>query len=102
MRCGGFFFGRCGGRQTPGDIDWRLDVKKPLSISASGFFVLTELLQLDFFVFHMLASFRIKFHDQHFVGRGFLVLGGRVKVTGAGSGFQLDFLACAFSHDRSP
>ena len=61
-----------------------------------------ELLQLDLFVFHVLACLRIKFHDQHFVGRGFLVLGGRVKVTGAGSGFQLDFLACAFSHDRSP
>ena len=43
-----------------------------------------ELLKLDFFVFHMLASLRIKFHDQHFVGRGFFVFGGRVKMTGAG------------------
>jgi hypothetical protein len=62
----------------------KLDVKKPLSIAASGFLALAELLQLDFFVFHMLASFWIKFHDQHFVGRGLLVLGGRVKVTCAG------------------
>jgi hypothetical protein len=85
MRCGGFFFGRREGQQAPGEINWKLDLKKPLSIAASGFFVLTELLQLDFFVFHMLASFRIKFHDQHFVGRGFLVFGGRVKVTCAGS-----------------
>jgi hypothetical protein len=61
-----------------------------------------ELLQLDLFVFHVLTCLGIKFHDQHFVGRGFLVLGGRVKVTGAGSGFQLDFLASAFSHVRSP
>jgi hypothetical protein len=37
MRCGGFFFGWFEGRQTPGEIDWRLDVKKPLSIAASGF-----------------------------------------------------------------
>jgi hypothetical protein len=59
-------------------------VKKPLRIAASGFFFQVELLQLDFFVFHMLACFWIKLHDQHFVGRGFLVFGGRVKVTGAG------------------
>ena len=44
-----------------------------------------ELLQLDLFVFHVLTCLRIKFHDQHFVGRGFLVFGGRVKVTSAGS-----------------
>jgi hypothetical protein len=61
-----------------------------------------NLLQFDFFVFHVFSCFWIKFHDQHFVGRGFLVFGGRVKVTRAGSGLQLDFFACAFSHDGSP
>jgi hypothetical protein len=43
-----------------------------------------ELLQLGFFVFHMLASFGIKFHDRHFLGHGFFVFAGRVEVTGAG------------------
>ena len=64
--------------------------KKPTEASV-GFFVVPEgtkvvkptLLQLDFFVFHMLACFRIKFHDQHFFRRGFFVFVGRVKVTGA-------------------
>lgn len=60
------------------------------------------LFQLDFFVFHVLACLGIKLHDQHLVGRGFLVLGGRVEVTGAGGGFQLDFFACAFCHDGAP
>ena len=46
---------------------------------------MTELLQLDFFVFHMLASLGIKFHDRHFFGHGFLVFAGGVEVTGAGS-----------------
>jgi hypothetical protein len=90
MRCGGFFFDRCKGQRSQGVIDWELDEiktgrKKAAKHCCQRLFVLTELLQLDFFVFHVLASFRIKFHDQHFVGRGFLVFGGRVKVTGAGS-----------------
>jgi hypothetical protein len=45
----------------------------------------TELFQFDFFVFHVLACLGIKFHDQHFVRRGFLVFGGRVEMTRAGS-----------------
>jgi hypothetical protein len=40
-----------------------------------------ELLQFDFLVFNVLAHFGIKFHDQHFVRCGFLVLGGRVEMT---------------------
>ena len=60
-----------------------------------------ELLQFGFLVFNVLASFGIKFHDQHFLGHGFLVFVGRVKVTGASCRFQLDFFASAFGcHDR--
>jgi hypothetical protein len=46
MRCGGFLFGRCEGRQAPGGVAWKLNrnAKKPLRIAASGFYVLTELL----------------------------------------------------------
>jgi hypothetical protein len=59
-----------------------------------------KLLQLGFFVFHVLASFGIKLHDRHFLGHGFLVFAGRVEVTGACAGFQLDFFASAFGcHD---
>jgi hypothetical protein len=86
----------------------RADIKKT-HCDAAGFFGNAgrrrnqmNLLQFDFFVFHVFSCFWIKFHDQHFVGRGFLVFGGRVKVTRAGSGLQLDFFACAFSHDGSP
>jgi hypothetical protein len=64
--------------------------------------VRSYLFQLDFLVLDMLACLGIKLHDQHLVGRGFLVLGGRVEVTGAGGGFQLDFFACAFCHDGAP
>jgi hypothetical protein len=55
-----------------------------------------DLLQLDFFVVHVLASFGIKFLDQHFLGRGLLVFGGGVEVAGTRSGFQLDLFASAF------
>jgi hypothetical protein len=62
-----------------------------------------ELLQLDFLVFHMLASLGIKLHDQHFLGHGFLVFGGGVEVAGTRSGFQLDLFASAFAcHGVSP
>jgi hypothetical protein len=44
----------------------------------------------------MLASFGIKFLDQHFLGHGFFVLAGGVEVTGTRCGFQLDFFASAF------
>ena len=60
-----------------------------------------ELLQFGFLVFNVLASFGIKFHDQHFLGHCFLVFAGRVEVTCAGCRFQLDFFASAFGrHDR--
>jgi hypothetical protein len=62
----------------------------------------TELLQLDFLVFHMLACLGIKFHDQHFFRCGLLVLVGRVEVTGSSRRLQLDFFASAFSHGGSP
>jgi hypothetical protein len=55
-----------------------------------------ELLQLDFLVCNVLASFGVELHDRHFLGHGFLVFAGRVKVTSASCGFQLDFFASAF------
>jgi hypothetical protein len=62
-----------------------------------------ELLQFDFFVFHVLASFGIKLHDQHFLGHGFFVFAGRIEMTRASCGFQLDFFASAFgSHVLTP
>src|SRR5690606_10616317 len=50
--------------------------------------------------FHMLASDGIKLLDQHLLGHVALVLRGGVEMTGAGSGFQLDLFADAFSHDE--
>jgi len=62
-----------------------------------------ELLQFDFFVFDVLASFWVELHDRHFLGHCFLVLAGRVKVTSASCRFQLDFFASAFAcHDGAP
>jgi len=59
-----------------------------------------KLLQLGFFVFHVLASFGIKLHDRDFLGHGFLVFAGRIEVTRTGAGFQLYFFASAFGcHD---
>ena len=43
-----------------------------------------RLFEFDFFVFDMLASFGIEFHDRHFLGHGFFVFAGRVEMTGAG------------------
>jgi hypothetical protein len=81
------------------------DVKKPPGIAAGRFLeeMQPELLQLHFLVFHMLASFWIKFHDQHFLGHGLLVLCRRVEVASTRSGFQLDLVASAFAcHGVSP
>jgi hypothetical protein len=77
------------------------ETKKP---AAAGFLLgQTELLQFDFLVLNVLASFWIKFHDQHFLGHCFLVLCGRVKVTSTSCRFQLDFFASAFAcHDGAP
>ena len=44
-----------------------------------------QLFEFDFFVFDMLASFGVEFHDRHFFGHGFFVFAGRVEMTGAGS-----------------
>jgi hypothetical protein len=75
--------------------------KKPAS---AGFLLgQAELLQFDFLVLNVLASFWIKLHDQHFLGHCFLVLGGRVEVTSTSCRFQLDFFASAFAcHDGAP
>jgi hypothetical protein len=90
------------GPQTTTALQLPITHKKTRRYRAGSSKDKAELLELDLFVFHVLACFGIKFHDQHFVGRGFLVFGGRVEMTRAGSRFQLDFFACAFSHDRSP
>jgi hypothetical protein len=59
-----------------------------------------NLLQLRFFVIHVLAGFGVKLFDQEFFGHGLLVFAGGVEVTRACCGFQLDFFACAFAcHD---
>jgi hypothetical protein len=52
-----------------------------------------RLLQLRFFVQHMLACFGIEFHDLHFVRHGFFVLAGGVEMTRACSRFEFDFVA---------
>jgi hypothetical protein len=79
------------------------DVKKPAKKRAFLQEAEPELLQLHFLVVHMLASFGIKFLDQHLLGHGFLVLAGRVKVTSTCCRFQLDFFASAFGcHGATP
>jgi hypothetical protein len=60
------------------------------------------LFQLHFLVIDMLASFGIKFLDQHFLRHGFLVFARGVEMPSSGCGFQLDFFASAFGcHDAS-
>lgn len=58
-----------------------------------------DLLQLCLFVHHMLASFGIKFHDLHFLWHGAFVFAGGVKMTGASTGFEFDFIAHDFSFE---
>jgi len=41
----------------------------------------------------MLANHRIKFLDLHFFWHGALVLAGRVVMTSASAGYELDFLS---------
>jgi hypothetical protein len=84
------------GRKAKQVIFKFLPNKKP---ARGGFFVArlkAESLQLDFLVFNVLASFGVELHDRHFLGHGFLVFAGRVEVTSASCGFQLDFFASAF------
>jgi hypothetical protein len=65
----------------PGGFDfWKLGQLEPL-------------LDLGFFVRHVLADHRIEFLRFQFVRVQALIFGGRVVVTGAGRGNQLDFVA---------
>ena len=75
-----------------------------LDLHPGGFFKNeTELFEFHFLVLDMLASFGIKFHDQHLLGHRLLVLGRGVEMTRACSRFQLDFVASAFAcHGGSP
>jgi len=54
-----------------------------------------DLLNLGFFVDHVLAGNRIEFLDLELVRGGALVLVGRVEMAGAGRRFEFDF----FTHD---
>ena len=60
------------------------------------------LLDLGFFVHHMLPSFGIKFFDLHLLRHGFLVFGGGVEVPGSSRGLQFDLFATALCHGGSP
>jgi hypothetical protein len=51
------------------------------------------LLDLGFFVRHMLAGDRIKLLDFHLFGLGPLVFGRGVKMTGTGGRFKFDLVA---------
>jgi hypothetical protein len=95
---GGFFFVRPAWAQCT-----KVSRKKTRRLSRAGFLQEgTELLQFDFLVLDMLASFGVELHDQHLFRRCLFVLARGVKVTGARSGLQLDFFASAFSHGGAP
>jgi hypothetical protein len=69
----------------------------------NGFFAgLKALLQLDFLVQHMLARFRIEFHEFEFFWRGAFVLAGGVKVSSTCGGLQFDLFADFASHFLTP
>jgi hypothetical protein len=53
----------------------------------------SKLLNLCFFVDHMLANDRIKLLDLHLVGHGSLVFGRCVEMTCAGRGHQLNLIS---------
>jgi hypothetical protein len=53
------------------------------------------LLELDFFIRHVLASDRVVFLERQLVGRIFLVFESRVEMSRTSGGFQFDF----FTHD---
>jgi hypothetical protein len=55
-----------------------------------------RLLDLGFFIDHVLADNRIKLLDLKLFWLGTLVLGGGVKVASAGAGLKLDFV----THDE--
>jgi hypothetical protein len=96
-----FFLGECPDAKRTGAHGtrdgWGISGnKKP---AKGGFFEEVQvegLLQLDFFVLNVLASFGVELHDRHLLGHCFLVLAGRVEVTSTSCGFQLDFFASAF------
>jgi hypothetical protein len=55
-----------------------------------------QLLDLGFFVNHVLANNWIKLFDLKFLGLGTLVFGRSIEVAGTGAGLQLDFV----THDE--
>jgi hypothetical protein len=59
------------------------------------------LLQLGFFVSHMLTRDGIELHDLHLLGHGLLVLGRGVEVTRTGARLELDLVSFA-CHGRFP
>ncbi|KGS19817.1 hypothetical protein X962_5761 [Burkholderia pseudomallei MSHR7343] len=79
-----------------------------LSPAFAGLFVIVrlvetgELLDLGFLVRHVLAGDGIELHDLHLFRHVALVLRGRIEVTRASGGLELDFVACAFRHVRAP
>ena len=51
-----------------------------------------QLLDLRFFVHHMLAYDWVVFFHFHFTGGVLFIFIGRVKVTGTGAGYEADFV----------
>lgn len=60
-----------------------------------------QLLDLGFFVNHMLADHGIVLFDLHFRRHGLFVFVGCIKMTGTGGRYQADFISChdLFSSD---
>src|SRR5690606_27753032 len=73
-------------------------MKKPASAGFLLCFEEEQLLDLGFFIHHMLASNGIELLDLHFLRHSALVLGRGVEVTRTRAGFQFDF----FTHDLFP
>src|SRR5690606_10658474 len=79
----------------------RLGTKKPgIAGLFQQDFQREGLLDLGFFVSHVLAHHRIVLADLDFFRRGPLVLGGGIEVAGACTGHQTNFLTYRFTcHD---
>lgn len=60
--------------------------------------ILAELLQLRFFVDHVLASNRVVFAHFHFATLITFVLSGCIEVAGSSAGYQFDFFTNTFRH----
>jgi hypothetical protein len=74
----------------------RLRNKKATRRVAFGKAYKHQLLEFDFFVLNVFASFGVKLHKSQLLGRGFFVFAGGIKMAGTCSRFQLDFFASAF------